>query len=59
MEVLGNAGFTLLLLGGIAYTVGSILYGLGKKRKWMHSIFHVFVVLGAVLQWLCIFLYVL
>ena len=59
MEVLGSAGFTLLLLGGIAYTVGSILYGLGKKRKWMHSIFHVFVVLGAVLQWLCIFLYVL
>ena len=59
MEVLGNAGFTLLLLGGIAYTVGSILYGLGRTRKWMHSIFHVFVVLGAVLQWLCIFLYVL
>ena len=59
MEVLGSAGFTLLLLGGIAYTVGSILYGLGKNRKWMHSIFHVFVVLGAVLQWLCIFLYVL
>ena len=30
-------GFLLLLLGGIAYTIGSVLYGLGGKHKWMHS----------------------
>ncbi len=49
-EALTAPGFSLLLAGGIAYTIGSILYGLGKSRKWMHSVFHVFVVLGAALQ---------
>ena len=36
LEVMTPPGFWLLLLGGIAYTVGSILYGLGRTRKWMH-----------------------
>ena len=58
-EVLTAAGFWLLLWGGIAYSIGAILYGLGKKRKWMHGIFHIFVVLGAVLQFLSILLYAL
>ena len=57
LEVLSTPGFLLLLFGGIAYTVGSILYGLGKKRKWMHSVFHIFVVLGALLQFLSVLLY--
>ena len=52
-----KAGFLLLLIGGIAYTVGSILYGLGTKRKWMHSVFHIFVVLGALLQYFAVLLY--
>lgn len=58
-QVLGSSGFWLLLWGGIAYTVGSILYGLGKKRKWMHSVFHIFVVLGSFLQFLCVWISVL
>lgn len=57
LEVMTFPGFLLLLLGGIAYTVGSILYGLGKKRKWMHSIFHLFVDLGALLQFFAVLLY--
>lgn len=57
--VLTLPGFLLLLFGGLAYTVGAILYGLGKKRKWMHSVFHIFVVLGTVLQFFCVFFYVL
>ena len=57
LEVMTLPGFWLLLLGGIAYTVGSILFGLGRTRKWMHSIFHIFVVLGALLQFVSIFLY--
>ena len=57
MDVMGKAGVALLLAGGIAYTIGSILYGLGKSRRWMHSIFHVFVVLGAVLQAISVLLY--
>ena len=57
LEVLTLPGFLLLLFGGIAYTVGSILYGLGKKRKWMHSVFHIFVILGALLQFFAVLLY--
>ncbi len=57
LEVLTMPGFLLLLFGGIAYTIGSILYGLGKKHKWMHSVFHIFVNLGALLQFLAVVLY--
>lgn len=59
MAALTPAGFWILFAGGIAYTIGAVLFGLGKKLRWMHSVFHIFVVLGSVLQWICIFLYVL
>ena len=59
LSVLTMPGFLLLLFGGIAYTIGAVLYGLGRKRKWMHSIFHIFVVLGALLQFLSVWLYAL
>ena len=57
IRVLSVPGFALLLAGGIAYTIGSVLYGLGKTKKWMHSVFHIFVVLGAVLQYFAVLLY--
>ncbi len=57
--VLGKAGFAFLLAGGIAYTIGAILYGIGSKKHWFHSIFHIFVVLGSALQLICIIFYVL
>ena len=59
LAVLPAPGFGLLLSGGIAYTIGAVLFGLGKRLKWMHSVFHIFVVLGSVLQFLTIFLCVL
>ena len=59
LEVMTPMGFALLLGGGIAYTIGSILYGLGVRRKWMHSVFHVFVILGAALHFLSVLLYVM
>lgn len=59
IETVSYAGFMFLLAGGIAYTVGSVLYSLGKKVRWMHSVFHIFVVLGSVLQFFAIFFYVL
>lgn len=59
LQVLTFPGFLLLLSGGIAYTIGAVLYGLGKKKKWMHSIFHIFVVLGSVLQFLSVWCYAL
>ena len=59
MVALTAPGFYLVLSGGIAYTIGAVLYGIGGKRRWMHSVFHIFVVLGSVLQFLAIFMYVL
>ena len=57
LQVLTLPGFALLLAGGIAYTIGAVLYGLGKKQKWMHSVFHIFVVIGSVLQFLAVWMY--
>ncbi len=59
IQALGTGGFILLLSGGIAYTVGSILYGMGRKHRYMHSVFHLFVVAGSLLHFLCILLYVI
>ena len=59
IAVLTFPGFLLLLLGGIAYTIGSVLYGLGSFKKWMHSVFHIFVILGSLLQFFCILFYAL
>ena len=53
------AGFGLLLAGGIAYSIGAVLYGIGGRKRWMHSVFHVFVVLGALLQFFSVFFYAL
>ena len=53
-QLLGTAGLALLVAGGIAYTIGAVLFGLGKKKKWMHSVFHIFVVLGSLLQFVAI-----
>ncbi len=59
LEVLTVPGFLFLLSGGIAYTIGAVLYGIGSKKRWMHSVFHIFVILGAILQFFCILFYAL
>ena len=57
IDGMGWTGFGFMLAGGIAYTVGAIIYGVGKKRKYLHSVFHVFVLIGSVLQYISIFEY--
>lgn len=59
IAVMPLGGMALLVAGGVAYTIGAVLYGLGKKHRYMHSVFHTFVVAGSVLQALCVLLYVL
>ena len=54
---LGLSSVWLLIGGGIAYTVGSILYGIGSKKKYWHSIFHIFCLVGTLLQFLSVLLY--
>ena len=44
-----------LFAGGVAYTVGAVLYGIGVKVRYMHSVFHIFVVLGSILQFIAVF----
>ena len=51
----------LLYAGGIAYTAGAVLYGNSKKKKikYMHSIFHLFVLAGSILHFFSILLYIM
>ncbi len=55
-------GFIYLLSGGIMYTAGAVIYALSKKgkhKKYMHSIFHLFIVVACVLQFISVFFYVI
>ena len=58
-KLLPPAGFWLLVSGVVCYTVGAVLYNLGKRKRYMHSLFHIFTVIGSLLQFLCIIFYVL
>ncbi len=58
LEAVGWGGFWLILAGGLCYTVGAVLYGMGRTKKYMHSIFHLCVVAGSVLHLLAILIYV-
>ena len=58
-QLLGNKGFLLLLLGGIIYTIGAVLYAVGKKHRYIHSVFHLCIFFASLLHFLCILLYVM
>ena len=58
IERLPLAALIWLLAGGISYTVGIIFFACGKKFRYMHSVWHIFVLLGSVLQFVSI-LYIL
>ncbi len=58
-SLLGTEGCVLLVAGGVVYTIGAIFYGVGRKHKYMHSIFHLFICAGSLLHFLCILLYVM
>ena len=53
-----SPGLVLLFAEG-AYTVGAVLYGIGKKKRYMHSVFHLFCLAGSLLHFLCILLFIL
>lgn len=59
ISVLPVSALFFLFGGGVAYTIGAVLYGLGRKIKFMHSIFHIFVVAGSMLHFFLIVLYLL
>lgn len=57
LDALGLNGFMWLLMGGLSYTVGAILYNVGKKKPIYHTVFHIFVDIGAALHAFCILKY--
>ena len=59
VQLLGGTGFALLVGGGVAYTVGAVFYGLGHKKRYIHSVFHLFCLVGSALHILCILFYVI
>ena len=56
--MLGMGGITLMLLGGVSYTIGAAFYYFLKNKKYMHSVFHLFVVFGSILQMFSVLLYI-
>lgn len=58
-EAIGSTGVMFLLLGGVLYTIGAILYAIGAKVRYMHSIFHVFVIAGSIMHFFSIYNYVI
>ena len=51
-------GFTLLLVGGLFYSVGVIFYVI-KRIPYNHAIWHLFVLAGALSHFLCVYLTVI
>lgn len=58
-EALGPGCCALLLAGGVLYTVGAVIYQRAKGKRYMHSVFHLFVVGGSVCHALSVLLFVL
>ena len=59
LKILSNAAVNYIIAGGIAYTVGALVYLIGKKVKYMHSIWHFFVLAGSVLHFIAIYFYIM
>lgn len=63
-ESLGSTGLLYLILGGISYTIGGIIYGVKPnipfiKKLGFHEIFHIFILLGTWCHFICVYAYVL
>lgn len=61
---IGANGMLLLIVGGIAYTVGGFIYWLKPKflefkHMGFHEIFHVFIMVGSLFHFFCIYSYVI
>ncbi|PZX07613.1 channel protein (hemolysin III family) [Psychrobacillus insolitus] len=63
-EILGARGLTYLIAGGVFYTIGGVIYGLKPeisfiKKLGFHEVFHIFILLGTLCHFICVFIYVL
>ena len=63
-QVLSPISLFLLVFGGVLYTVGGVIYGLKPKKLQFgkfgfHEIFHIFIILGSLCHFICVFIYLL
>lgn len=63
-DAISLIGLSVLILGGLFYTVGGVIYGLKPKflsfKNWgFHEIFHIFIMLGSLSHFLCVYLFVI
>ena len=59
VTAIGKQGFMWLLAGGVMYSIGAVLYMFGHKKRYIHSVFHIFIDLASVCHFVCILFYVL
>lgn len=59
LHSMGLRGLMALILGGVMYSIGAILYGLGKTKRYRHCVFHVFCLLGTFCHFWAIYKYLL
>ena len=59
IEVLGVPFFVMILAGGVLYTVGVIFYAIGAHRRYMHSVFHLFVNAASIVHSVAIAIFIM
>ena len=59
LKTMGPSGMLWLIAGGVMYSVGAILYGLGKNRRYCHSVFHIFCLFGSFCHFWAVWQYLL
>ena len=55
LNVINSFQLTFLLIGGTLYTIGAIIYAIGKHIKYMHTVWHLFVLAGSIFHFFMIF----
>lgn len=58
LEVMETTGIYLLVAGGVLYMIGVVFYILQKYKKYMHCIWHIFIILASICHYACILLFV-
>ncbi|MBR3094502.1 MAG: hemolysin III family protein [Clostridia bacterium] len=57
IEAFGKPLVWWLIAGGAVYTLGMIFFAVGMKKHYFHSVFHIFILVGSVLQFIGILQY--
>ena len=59
LRTVGSTGLLYMILGGVMYSIGAVLYGAGKSKRYRHSVFHIFCLLGTICHFWAVYHYLL